>query len=771
MKKRVLLALPVLLVLVGVWLALDWWIAFPADASAHYVGRESCARCHAEETEAWKGSDHDRAMDLATPEFVLGDFNDARLEHYGVTSKMFRRGDEFFVETDGPDGKLAEYRVKYVFGYRPLQQYLAELDRGHVQVLPVSWDTEEKRWFFASPDDPFGPGDPLHWTGSAQNWNHMCADCHSTDFAKNYDVKTDTHHYSFWEIDVSCETCHGPGSLHVELAESKSVFWDRRHGYGLVNLKPQDAKTEWGKQQDAKTDFERQQDAKTELETCAPCHAHRQRVYPGFRPGHEFLDHYGLSLLEDHLYHADGLIGEEVYVFGSFTQSLMYRKGVRCTDCHDPHTTRIKFKGNKLCGQCHLPTKYDTPDHHFHKQDTEAALCVECHMPAKKYMVVDPRPDHSLRSPRPDLTVSIGTPNACNRCHTKEEETPQWAADKIVEWYGPQPASGPQPATGPKRRQDPHYGEILHAGRRGAAEAEEQLAELARNRNVGPIVRATAVSLLATRYFSRESQAAVQTALEAPEALSRATALRAYDGWRVTSPRETEELRRRVGPFLNDPVRLVRTEAARLLAQVRGTIVDQKELAALDRAIGEYKTGLLDNADQSGSHMSLGILNDHLGRPNAAIAAYRTAIRLDPQVAGPRSNLVELLERLGKTDEIEQLRTEEAELLARDARLLPDNAAIHYRLGLVQYLLGREEEAVRALSKACELEPSSTDFLTALALLYEKQQRWDLAIDAAKRLIRLQPGNEVFRRILRRIQQGASQAPKPAGPQLPPGSR
>ncbi len=746
---------------VVVWLALDWWIALPAAKPSHYVGRQTCARCHATQTERWKGSDHDLAMDLATPEFVLGDFDNAHLEHYGVTSTMYRRGDEFFVKTDGPDGKLAEFRVKYVIGVRPLQQYLTELDRGRVQVLPVSWDTQGKRWFFVSPDEPFGPGDPLHWTGSAQNWNHMCADCHTTNFAKNYDVGTDTHHYSFSEIDVSCEACHGPGSLHVELAESHSIFWDRRHGYGLVNLKDEDSKTE--------------------LETCAPCHAHRQRVYPGFRPGREFLDYYGLSLLEDHLYHADGQINEEVYVYGSFTQSLMYRKGVRCTDCHDPHTTRLKFQGNRMCGQCHMPSKYDGPYHHHHQFGSKGAQCVACHMPAKKYMVVDPRPDHSLRVPRPDLTVSIGIHNACNDCHTKQEETPQWAAEKIVEWYGPQRAS------------DPHYGEILYAGRRGvvgqafqpadwpgqarkpaphsAADVQGQLIELARNKDVGPIVRATAVSLLATRYNSPESQAAVQDALTAPEALSRAAALRAYDGWRVTSPNQAAQLRQRLVPLLNDPVRLVRVEAARLLAQVRPTILDDQQLAALDRALEEFKTGLLDNADQSGSHMSLGILYDNLGQTKAAIDAYRTAIRLDPEVAGPRSNLVEVLERLGKKDEVKKLRTQEAELLARDARLLPNNAPIHYRLGLVQYLLGREDEALRALSKAGELEPTSTEFLTALTLLYEKQQRWNLAMDAAKRLIRLEPHNEMFRQMLWNIQQGASRAARPIGPQLPPESQ
>jgi len=301
-RKLIHVAIGLLLIAIGGWLGLDWWSSLPEGQQAHYVGRESCIQCHAEESRLWKNSDHDLAMDFATPEFVLGDFNNTQLEHYGVTSKMYRRGDEFFVETEGPDGKRGEFKVKYVIGYRPLQQYMAELDGGKVQVLPVTWDTEKKRWFCAVPDAPFGPDDPLHWTGSAQNWNHMCADCHTTNFAKNYDVKTLTHHYSFSEMDVSCEMCHGPGSIHVELAESKSVFWDRRYGYGLAPLNTR-------------------RNPQGELETCALCHAHRRRVFPHFKAGDRFLDHYDLSLLEDHLYFADGQILEEVYVYGSLRRA------------------------------------------------------------------------------------------------------------------------------------------------------------------------------------------------------------------------------------------------------------------------------------------------------------------------------------------------------------------------------------------------------------------------------------------------------------------
>ena len=181
----------------------------------------------------------------------------------------------------------------------------------------------------------------------------------------------------------------------------------------------------------------------------------------------------------------------------------MYRKDVRCTDCHDPHTTRIKFEDNRLCTQCHLSAKYDGPAHHHHKIGSQGALCVECHMPSKNYMVVDPRRDHSLRPPRPDLTVKLGVPNACNKCHTKEQETAQWAADWIVKWYGPE------------RRDKPHYGELIAAGRQGDASAIDDLSKLARSANAGPIVRATAASLLGTRYPVAQTRDAIEKSSKA----------------------------------------------------------------------------------------------------------------------------------------------------------------------------------------------------------------------------------------------------------------
>lgn len=724
MKKRWIYGIIIFLSITSIGLAIDWWSALPEGEQASYVGRQTCFQCHQKEAAEWKDSDHDLAMNPATPEFVLGDFDNTELEHFGITSQMTHEGDKYYVTTQGPDGKQARFEVKYVIGVRPLQQYLAELERGRIQVLPVTWDTEMKRWYYVGLDEPFGPDDPLHWTGSAQNWNHMCAECHTTNWAKNYDVATDSHHFSFSEMRVSCEACHGPGSIHVKLANSNSLFWDRRYGYGLAKLK--------GK------------DATAQLESCAPCHSHRRHVAPGHTPLERFHDHYALSLLDDHLYHPDGQINEEVYVFGSFTQSKMYRKGVRCTDCHNPHSLKLKFTGNKLCTQCHLEARYDVPSHHHHKMGTKGASCVECHMPSKTYMGVDPRRDHSLRIPRPDLTVKLGTPNACNQCHTKAEENAEWATHKVEEWYGP------------KRRDDPHYGEILAAGRAGKSEAEQSLIKLTREKEVGPIVRATAVSLLATRYNTTESREAVERALKSKEELVRLAALQGFEGWTPGPEQDPSKIGKLLAEGLTDSSRGVRTEVARILSGLPIMPDTRQNQKALKQALEEYKAGLLADGDQSGSHMSLGILYANQGDLKKAEAEFRTAIKLSPAVAGPRSNLAQLLEQQGRADEVKALRSKEAELLARDARLLPENPMLQYRLGLLYYLLGREDEAVTALTKACELEPQSTDFRLMLTLLYEKQQQWKLAWESAAALVRLQPNNQEFRQIYLNMYQKAN---------------
>jgi len=197
------------------------------QAPPTFVGGKVCAGCHQKEYKLWQGSHHDLAMQVANDNTVLGDFSDANFTYFGVTSTFYKRDGKFKVRTDGPEGKLKDYEIKYAFGVYPLQQYLIEFPGGRLQALSIAWDSRPKgeggqRWFHLYPKEKITHDDTLHWTGPNQNWNYMCAECHSTNLKKNYDLKSDTYSTTWFEINVSCEACHGPGSRHVAWAEHKS---------------------------------------------------------------------------------------------------------------------------------------------------------------------------------------------------------------------------------------------------------------------------------------------------------------------------------------------------------------------------------------------------------------------------------------------------------------------------------------------------------------------------------------------------------------------
>jgi tetratricopeptide (TPR) repeat protein len=711
------LSIPIgLLAVAGVLLAWDWYSVLPAEtvANATYVGRATCAECHQTEHNLWLGSDHDRAMEVASEASVLGDFNNATFTYQGVTTRFFRRGEKFMVNTEGPDGEHHDYEVKYTFGVRPLQQYMVEFPDGRVQVLRESWDTENKKWFYVTPPDVTNerilPGDPLHWTGITQNWNVTCADCHSTNVHKNYDPKTDTYKTSFQEIDVSCEECHGPGSVHVDLARSLSPFWDRKVGYALPALK--------------------EKHLDVQIETCAKCHARRNQIHENFRPGHAFLDYYEPYALAAGLYHANGQIQDEVYEYGSFLQSRMHANRVRCSDCHDPHSLKLKFAGNALCTQCHLLGKYDTPAHHHHPMDSAGASCIECHMPERTYMVIDGRRDHSFRAPRPDLTVELGTPNACNDCHTKPEETPQWAADAVRKWYGE------------KRPDDPHWARALAAGRAAKPEGEKLLLDVLSRKETPAIIQATAISLL-VNYPSDAAAKAQREALYSSEPMVRLAAVRSVpiDEQGSTIPD--------IARALSDPLRRIRIAAAERLVDVPLEMLTNPQRDAFEEAMIEMRASQEMSLDQAGGHLSLAILDRRYGRVEQAIEHLLSAIKLQPYMTGARAELASLYNALGMDGaEIRRLRKEEADLVERDSKLAPDNAAIFYQLGMLRYLLGEYDKSEAALRAASEKAPQNYQFKWALALLLEKRYEqtgddaiFNQAIEVLRQLNELDPSD------------------------------
>jgi len=652
----------------------------PAPA---YAGAAACRGCHQKEFDGWQGSHHDLAMQAATDKTVLGNFDNAKFAYAGTTSTFFRRDGKFFVNTDGPDGRLADFELKYAFGVAPLQQYLIEFPDGRMQALSIAWDARPKgeggqRWFHLYPAEKITHKDPLHWTKPSQNWNFMCADCHSTNLRKGYDAAADRFRTTWSEINVACEACHGPGSNHLAWARKEGEWQRLGAGKGLAIALDERRGVSWAMNADTgNASRSRPRESAREIEVCARCHARRAQISDDYVHGRPMGDTLVVSPLESGLYWPDGQMRDEVYNHGSFAQSKMFAKGVTCSDCHDPHSLKLRAPGNAVCAQCHLPSKYDAPAHHHHQAGSKGAACAACHMPTTTYMVVDPRHDHSLRVPRPDLSVKLGTPNACTGCHTDRKA--EWAAEAVQKWYGRTPG-GYQA-----------FGEAFAAAMRHAPDARSRLMRIASDRAEAPIVRASALERLAADPTPLVVELA-SNALNDPDELVRRSAVEMLSG-------ADPAARLRFLPrMLDDPVRAVRIAAARALATVPAERIPADRRAAFDRALDEYLAVQRFNADRPESHANLGALHAERGEDGQAEAEYRRALELAPEAVQPAINLADLYR--SRADE---KRAEEVLRAALKAN--PSAAPLHYALGLTYVRQKRKSEALAELAAAVRLAP------------------------------------------------------------------
>jgi predicted CXXCH cytochrome family protein len=742
----------------------------PALPGSEYVGTPACAGCHAKEHEAWRGSQHERAMAEANERTVLGDFGGARFTQGGVTSRFFRRDGRYFVNTDGPDGKLADFEIRYTFGVHPLQQYLIELPGGRLQALGIAWDARPKaqggqRWFHLYPDRKPKAGDPVHWTGIDQNWNYQCADCHSTNLRKNYDEATRSYKTTWSEISVGCEACHGPGARHVawtkldaaarrgDASKGLTVVLDERRGVAW----PIDPGT--GNAARSTTRL-----SNREIETCARCHSRRGQFDDAWRPGQPLGDAYRLSVLEPGLYFADGQMRDEVYNHGSFLQSRMHAKGVSCSDCHDPHTQQLRAPGNAVCAQCHAPSRFDAASHHHHASGSPGAACASCHMPTRTYMVVDPRHDHSIRIPRPDRSVALGTPNACTGCHAKEGA--KWAAAAVARW------------TPERKLGDQRFAEALAAGQSGAPGAQATLAALVGDPSQPAIARASAIPGL-VRYPGSATGPALDKAFADTDPIVR---LAAASALRNADPAARL---RWLPKLLGDPIRVVRIEAARGLADVPESRLAPNDRARLARALDEYLAALRFNADRPEAQTELAGYQAARGQADRAAETYRRALALDPSYAAATVNLADLLRGLGRERDAEavlrdaikadpsaaavkhalglslvrQKRTAEAlSALGDAARLAPADARFAYVYAVALHDAGRRAEAMKALEAAIARQPYDREILMALATYDREAGNLGKAAQRAKLLASLEPDDAALGQFARELEAAASRS-------------
>lgn len=752
--------------------ALAWHLAVSGLAAAQdspdpgsgFATSQICAGCHEAEAQSWRNSHHAVSMLEADDKSVLAPFDGETFTNEGVTSTFFRRNGKFLVNTDGPDGKLADFEIAYTFGYMPLQQYLISSPGGRYQALGIAWDSRPRseggqRWFHLYPNRKLEAGDPLHWTGIDQNWNYQCAWCHSTDLRKSYDRDTDTFSTTWSEINVGCEACHGPGEDHVRWASKPAHEREAgENGAGFELRFDERDGTIWEMGNSGSASRSNPRFTSKEINVCAGCHARRGQFSDD--PHHTFslFDAFRPALIEQGLYYADGQQRDEVYKYGSFLQSKMHAEGVTCSDCHDPHSGKLVLEENALCGQCHAPDVFDSASHHHHEPDTPGAECVSCHMPATNYMIVDARRDHSLRIPRPDLSVSLSIPNACNMCHADRDA--EWAAAAARQWY---------PETG-KGAQD--FARLFDAADRGVPGSRESLVRYLEEERPA-IVAASALSRLA-RNPSPSALRAAANLLSSPEPLVRAAAIRIVA---LATPEIRLEL---LQPLLADPSRLARMDAARALAGDPETRMDATTRTTFEEALTEYIDAESYNADRPESNANLASLHRDRGNIEQARRYFEIALDRDPSFVPATIGLAEIQRSQGNEQAAENLLREAAakqtdsadialalglslvrkratedamEWLQKAARLGQANPRFAYVYAVALHDAGETDTAVSALGTALLRHPYDRDLLNALLSYEVERGNIAAALAAAETLAALEPDNTSYRQILDRLQQ------------------
>ncbi|MER2495360.1 multiheme c-type cytochrome [Vibrio neptunius] len=691
---------------------------FSSAHASQFVGSNACADCHQEAFQAWQGSHHQQAMQHATAKTVLGDFNDTKFEFEGSVNRFFTLNDQFLVNIQGPDGQWHDYQIKYTFGVTPLQQYMVEFEDGRVQLIPFAWDSRPEnqggqRWFHLYPN--MTPKDEFYWTNTGQNWNFMCADCHSTNLEKNYSADTNTYKTTWSEISVGCEACHGAGQAHLDWANSNQPS-QAHFGFDRDLSK---AVKEWVIKEGSSTAQPLAIEDTDQMAVCAQCHSRRvQLSESNDHVSGNFLDRYLLSTITPELYHHDGQIHDENYVYGSFLQSKMAEKGVSCTNCHDPHNATLKIPEETVCAQCHSPQEYGSDKHTFHLPNSEASKCTTCHMPETTYMQVDPRRDHSWQIPRPDLSMNIGTPNVCTSCH--EDKTDQWANSALEKWF---PNS--------EHRNPRHFSIAFYASAINHNSAGNALSYVAQNSGESAIIRASALQRIAN-HLGQNSLVALARATKHQNELIRLGAVQGAINYPFDQKWQL------LAPLLEDSVYAVRTEAAGALAKHwQSMTITQKQ--RIEPALEEYVSIQIYNSDRGFGRTNLGNVYRAKGKLDKAITSYTSAIEIEPYYPNSHINLADLYKSAGK----EELALN---VLKQGLNAQPSSGVFMYSIGLSLIRQKNKSGAISYFKQATIAEPENAQYWLVYGLSLEQSSLTQADSSLAKAYNLSQDPNHLYAR-------------------------
>ncbi|MFC1520440.1 multiheme c-type cytochrome [Pseudomonadota bacterium] len=658
--------------------------------SAEFVGTQTCIDCHEKQYNQWQKSHHDMSMRHADKSSVLGDFNNTSFNFRGKTQRFYQRDGQYWITMLDTKGEAKDFKISYTLGYEPLQQYMVKFDDGRIQLIPYAWDSRSieqggQRWFHLYPD--LDEHDEFYWTNSGQNWNHMCADCHSTNLQKNFDVEKNKFNTLWSDINVGCEACHGAASEHITWSQQGNQNISNK-GFN-TNLAARVA--EWQYQPNNTILRPKVITDTAQIDTCLQCHSRRTQLQDKQSiQTVDFHDRYSISNITGELYFADGQIYDEVFVGGSFLQSKMHQQGVSCSDCHNPHSLTLVTPKESLCFQCHLPSTYGAGKHSKHAVNTEADQCVTCHMPQTTYMEVDERADHSFKVPRPDLSAKFGSPNVCSTCH--QDKSNDWAVNAISKWY---------PNT---QTIKPDFAEAFFIADRGGR-VGTSLSDIANNTSVANIIRASAVERLA-RYPNANTLSTLITATKHHDAQIRHSAV---DGSSAIPNNERWAI---LSPLLTDPVLAVRVKAAgALVMQWQELNVEQQKV--LSKPLQEYLDYQEFYSERGFSHTNIANVYLAKGQYEYAEKAYLKAIEIEPIFATSYANLADLYRQQG--DDIKSFFVLEKGMLAQ-----PKEATLPYSAGLNLYRQGKLQTAINYFVKATELAADNSQYWYVLSLAQDK---------------------------------------------------
>ncbi len=698
-----------------------------------FVGDKACKECHKNEFKDWQGSHHDKAMQIADENTVLAPFKGEEFTNQGIVSKFYIKNNTFYVNTEGPDGKYHDYKVIYTFGVTPLQQYIVQFPNGHFQCLRTAWDTKKNEWFDLYPDFKVVHSEWLHWSRGALNWNNMCADCHSTNVRKNYDANNHSYNTKFALINVNCEACHGPGKNHIKNAKT---LGDAYQSHGELKMT-------------AATD------SKTLVDQCARCHMRREQISERYNFEGTLLDHYFPNLIANETYHPDGQILDEVYVYGSFVQSKMYHNDVTCTDCHDAHSLKLKFNDNQLCLQCHVPEKYDTSKHHFHKKNTDGAQCINCHMTGRFYMGNDYRRDHSFRIPRPDLSIKYNTPNACIQCH--EDKDNEWAWENFKKQYGVPDYQ--------------HFSELLAPGLTGQENGKESLLTLIKDTLQPEIARASAMRAMRD-YMNINDVNNLLQYLNDLSPLVRATTID------LLGEINNTEYASYLLPLLKDEKRSVRINAFYGISRLKEEQIPDNYKKVYQKVKKEFNTSLDVISDFAGGNAKRASYLLRQGNIQESIKYYEKALEIDNINNLIRTNLANLYysndEHLKAEESFKTIIKQEPEYgptyyslgllyaelnqpekaiiqFEKTILYMPQNVRAYYNLCLLHDKQNDFASAKTTVLKGITIAPNNVDLLYTAAYLFSKNGDNQKAVFYAKELLRIEPNNQQYINLLQQV--------------------